>query len=54
MTEPPEKSILTHWYGTIFEYIRLIRITYVVAKKVDPNCFVTAGGLGYPEFLDAF
>ena len=53
MTEPPEKSILTHWYGTIFEYIRLIRITYVVAKKVDPNCFVTAGGLGYPEFLDA-
>ena len=53
MTEPPEKSILTHWYGTIFEYIRLIRITYEVAKKVDPDCFVTAGGLGYPEFLDA-
>ena len=53
MTSPPEPSILTHWYGSIFQYIRLIRITYEVAKKVDPNCFVTAGGLGYPEFLDA-
>ena len=53
MTEPPEPSILTHWYGSIFYYIRLIRITYEVAKKADPDCFVTAGGLGYPEFLDA-
>ena len=53
ITEPPDKNILTHWYGTIFEYIRLLRVTYEVAKKADPNCFVTAGGLGYPEFLDA-
>ena len=53
MTSPPDPSILTHWYGSIFQYIRLIRITYEVAKKADPNCFVTAGGLGYPEFLDA-
>ena len=52
-TSPPNPNILTHWYGTIFQYIRLIRITYEVAKKADPNCFVTAGGLGYPEFLDA-
>ena len=53
MNEPPDKKILTHWYGTIFQYIRLLRITYEVAKKADPYCFVTAGGLGYPEFLDA-
>ena len=52
-TSPPNPSILPHWRGTIFQYIRLIRITYEVAKKIDPNCFVTAGGLGYPEFLDA-
>ena len=52
-TSPPNPNILTHWFGTIFQYIRLIRITYEVAKKADPNCFVTAGGLGYPEFLDA-
>ena len=24
-----------------------------MAKKVDPSCFVSSGGLGYPEFLDA-
>ena len=51
--EPPDPKDLSHWYGTIFEYIRLLRITYEVAKKVDPNCFVATGGLGYPEFLDA-
>ena len=52
-TEPPNPTDLSHWYGTIFEYIRLLRITYEVSKKVDPTCFVATGGLGYPEFLDA-
>ena len=50
---PPKKDDLYHWHGTIFEYIRLIRITYEVAKTVDPSCWVTAGGLGYDNFLDA-
>ena len=50
---PPDPKDLTHWYGTIFEYIRLLRITYEVAKKVDPECWVATGGLGYTSFLDA-
>ena len=50
---PPNPSDLSHWYGSIFQYIRLQRITYEVAKKVDPECWVATGGLGYPEFLDA-
>ena len=53
MKEPPNPQILTHWFGSIFSYIRLLRITYEVAKKADPTCFVSAGGLGYPEFLHA-
>ena len=52
-TSPPDPADLEHWHGTIFQYIRLLRITYEVAKKVDPDCFVATGGLGYPEFLDA-
>ena len=52
-TEPPDPKILTHWYGSIFSYIRLLRVTYEVAKKADPTCFVSTGGLGYPEFLHA-
>ena len=50
---PPKPEDLYHWYGSIFAYIRLLRITYEVAKKVDPNCWVATGGLGYPSFLDA-
>jgi hypothetical protein len=52
-TNPPNPNDLTHWYGSIFQYIRLLRITYEVAKYVDPNCFVATGGIGYSEFLDA-
>lgn len=52
-TSPPDPKDLTHWYGSIFEYIRLLRITYEVAKSVDPDCFVATGGIGYSEFLDA-
>ena len=52
MTSPPNPEDLSHWYGTIFEYIRLLRVTYEVAKSVDPDCFVATGGIGYSEFLD--
>ena len=51
-TSPPNPDDLLHWHGTIFEYIRLLRITYEVAKKADPDCWVATGGLGYPYFLD--
>ena len=50
---PPKPEDLVNWRGTIFQYIRLLRITYEVAKKVDPDCWVATGGLGYPDFLDA-
>jgi hypothetical protein len=52
-TSPPKPEDLVNWKGTIFQYIRLLRITYEVAKKVDPDCWVATGGLGYPDFLDA-
>ena len=51
-TNPPDPKDLSHWYGTIFQYIRLLRITYEVAKKADPTCWVATGGLGYTQFLD--
>ena len=37
----------------IFNYIRLLRITYEVVKYVDANAYVMTSGLGYPSFLDA-
>jgi len=52
-TTPPTRDQLPHWNGDIFEYNRLMRITYEVVKKIDPTAWVAVGGLGYPEFLDA-
>ena len=51
--EPPDPNDLSHWHGTIFDFIRLIRITYEVSKKIDPNCWVSLGGIRCPQFLDA-
>lgn len=37
----------------IFNYVRLLRITYEIVKSIDPSCQVMTSGLGYPSFLDA-
>jgi len=52
-TSPPDPSILSHWNGDIFSYIRILRITYEVVKKYHPEGYVATGGLGYDSFLDA-
>jgi len=52
-TSPPNPADLPNWRDTIFAYIRLLRVTYEVAKSIDPNCFIAIGGIGYESFLDA-
>ena len=39
--------------GTIFNYIRLLRVSWEVIKSVDSTAYICTGGLGYPSFLDA-
>lgn len=34
-------------------YVRMLRISYEVVKRLKPNDYVAVGGLGYPSFLDA-
>jgi len=34
-------------------YVRMLRITYEVVKRLKPNDYVAVGGLGFPSFLDA-
>ncbi len=36
----------------IYHYIRLLRINYEVIKSVDPDAFITVGGIGFESFLD--
>jgi hypothetical protein len=37
----------------ITHYIRMLRIAYEVIKTLDPDAYITTGGLGYPSYLDA-
>lgn len=37
----------------IYHYIRMLRISYEVIKSIDPDAFITTGGIGFPSFLDA-
>ena len=36
----------------VYHYVRLLRISYEVIKSLDPDAYVTVGGLGYESFLD--
>ena len=33
-------------------YVRMLRISYEVVKRLDPDAYVAVGGLGYASFLD--
>jgi hypothetical protein len=47
---PPCETALK---APVFHYIRLLRITYEVVKRTDPDALVAVGGLGWPSYLDA-
>lgn len=44
---------LVRFNGTIYDYIRLLRVTWEVVKYIDPDAYITTGGIGYEAFLDA-
>ena len=52
-TVPPAKEQLPRFNGSIFYYIRMLRVTYEVVKSIDPEGLVATGGLGYASFLNA-
>ena len=52
-TTAPTKADLPRFNGTIYDYIRMLRVTYAVAKKIDPTCQIALGGVGYATFVDA-
>ena len=36
----------------VYHYIRMLRVCYDVIKTVDPDAYVTLGGVGYDSFID--
>jgi hypothetical protein len=51
--DPPTKDQLVRFGGSIFDYVRMLRVTYEAARKADPTAKIALGGIGYPTFLSA-
>lgn len=49
----PTACDLTNLKAPIYQYVRLLRIAYDVVKTLQPDAYVTTGGIGYPSFLAA-
>ncbi|UAY51203.1 T9SS type A sorting domain-containing protein [Ferruginibacter albus] len=49
----PTANELNNLKAPMFYYIRLLRISWEVIKKLQPNEYVCTGGVGYPSFVDA-
>lgn len=52
-TEPPTAEQLVRFHGSIFDYVRMLRIATEVRNLVAPGTYILTGGLGYPSFLSA-
>lgn len=52
-TAAPKAADLPRFNGSIFDYVRMLRIAKVVATKADPDALIATGGIGYAPFLDA-
>ncbi len=41
----------TKMKAPVQHYVRMLRIAYEVIKYIDPDDYITTGGIGYPSFL---
>lgn len=40
-----------YWTGSVDDYVRLLKVSHVIVKGIDPQAKVTLGGLGYEKYL---
>ncbi|XYI00278.1 hypothetical protein ACMHYB_11215 [Sorangium sp. So ce1128] len=52
-TEPPAAADLPRFNGSIFDYVRMLRVAREAARRADPDALIATGGIGYPAFLSA-
>ncbi len=52
-TNAPKASELPRFNGSIYDYVRMLRVAKIAASKADPDSMIATGGIGYPNFLDA-
>ncbi|WP_375419057.1 T9SS type A sorting domain-containing protein [uncultured Hymenobacter sp.] len=53
LTRAPTPAEQVNTRAPFYHYVRMLRITYEVVKKYRPDAYVTTGGLGYPQYVDA-
>lgn len=52
-TEPPTADELPRFNGSVYEYVRMLRVSRAAARLADPAARIATGGLGYAGFLSA-
>jgi hypothetical protein len=50
---PPAEKELPRFNGSIFDYIRMLRVSKIAANLADQEAKIATGGLGYSSFLAA-
>ncbi len=49
----PTAEDLPRFNGSIYDYVRMLRVSKVAAQLADPEAKIATGGLGYPSFFAA-
>ena len=49
----PTAEDLPRFGGSIFEYVRMLRVSKIAAQLADPDAKIATGGIGYASFLEA-
>lgn len=49
----PTAAQLPRFNGSIFEYVRMLRVSREAATLADPDALIATGGIGYASFLSA-
>jgi hypothetical protein len=52
-TEPPTAAQLPRFNGSIYDYVRMLRVSKEAATLADPEARIATGGIGYDTFLSA-
>ena len=53
LKKAPKPKELANIQAPFYHYVRMLRISYEVIKKYRPEAYVTTGGVGYSQFMDA-
>lgn len=49
---PPNPKDLPNLNCPIYSYVRMLRVTYEVIKRLNKKQLITTGGIGYPSFME--